>query len=182
MTQPLGSLVDDILANVVRDKKFVTENPRDWSEGKQFVKRRITETLTLCTAAAEDAYHKLKDLCESPIECLGFVALLQGFPTANAVRTKAELKTFTDWQIAIIPQMVHANYRLDFGVVRRETKSIYSLECDGKYFHRDKNRDIDRTVNLWKSGVLVHRVDGSALCRSPSVAIEPFVRKVMSNG
>lgn len=182
MTQAIGSLIGNVLAGIVRDKEFVTDNPRDWSEGKQFIKRRITETLTLCSAAAEDAYHKLKDLCESPIECLGFVALLQGFPTANAVRKKGELKDLTDWQIAIIPQMIHANYRLDFGVIRRENRAIYSLECDGRYFHFDKRKDIDRTVNLWKSGVLVHRVDGSALCRNPPLAIQPFIEKVWGRG
>lgn len=181
MTQPIGSLANDILAGIVRDKKFVTDNPRDWSAGKQFVKRRITEALTNCTAAAEDSYHKLKDLCESPIECLGFVALLEGFPTAKAVRTKAELKD-VDWQIAIIPQMMHAGYRLDFGLIRRSNKAIYSLECDGKDFHRDKRKDTERTVNLWKSGVLVHRVDGSALCRNPTLAIQPFIEKVWDGG
>lgn len=180
MTQAIGDILDSVLTTIVRDKRFVADNPRDWSAGKDFIKRRIAEIMTACSFDAEQTYYKLRDLCESPIECLGFAALLQGFPSATVVRTKAELREHPDWQIAIVPQMPHKGYRLDFAVIRRDNRCIHSLECDGRQHKTSAafKADVDRTVNLWKAGVLVWRVDGSALCRNPIIAIEPFIAKV----
>lgn len=177
MTQAIGSLADSILANIVRDKKFVRDNPRDWADKGSYLKAKIAETLTLCGVKGEDTYHKLKDLCESPIECLAFAALLSRFPAANVVRKKEDLKLDPEWSSAIIPQMPHANYRLDFAIIRRDNRKIYSLECDGYDYHLTKRRDIDRAVNLWNAGVLVHRLSGSALYRNPGEAIDPLVRR-----
>jgi very-short-patch-repair endonuclease len=183
MTQTVGSLVDNILANVVQAKKFATNTPRDRSTGKQRIQGRISEALMSCSATQEDTYHRLKDCCESPIECLAFVALLCHFPTAHAVRKRRALREIPEWRIAIVPQMWHAGYRLDFAVIRRDIRATFALECDGRKFHRhNSKRDNDRTVDLWKSGVLVCRADGSALYRNPIAAIEPFVWKVRSNG
>lgn len=179
MSNHIGMVIDEILANIVRDRKFIRDNPRDWDVKNKFIMRAISETLSLCGSEAENTYYRLKDLCESPIECLGFAALLRAFPSAKVVRDKAELKN-SEWSIGIVPQMKFCGYRLDFGVLCRDNKAAYSLECDGRRFHFGlaMKEDIERTADLWKRGIIVHRVTGAALCRNPVLAIEPFVRKV----
>jgi very-short-patch-repair endonuclease len=123
----------------------------------------------------------ISELCESPIEKVALSALVALMPWRTAVVTSKKMLKGGNWEYAIIPQMPCHGYRLDFGVLNRKRRMVFALECDGKAFHdgtSNQLRDNQRSVNLWKQGVLVRRVRGSALVRNPIEALRPFVDEI----
>jgi len=67
-------------------------------------------------------------------------------------------------QIPIYPQYPIGKYFADFanpnlGIV---------IECDGKEFHQDKEKDFKRDTELFKLGYIVYRVSGSDCMKLPS--------------
>lgn len=62
------------------------------------------------------------------------------------------------------PQYPVQNYFLDFG----NPFTKIAIECDGKEFHKDKQRDKIRDKNLYKDGWIVYRISGSDCFRTPT--------------
>lgn len=153
----------------------------DWSRGSKHVRRAVIMAFEQATDEAEMAFLRLRKKCESPIECVGLAAVLALFPDATAMESKGGLKS-AGWRRAIIPQMWYHRRRLDVAIVDRATKTVFSLECDGKDYHWNRSADSERDVELWGWGCLCFHVSGSALCRDPIAAVAPLKQKVIEHG
>jgi REase_MTES_1575 len=162
----------------------------DWSFNSDLIRRRVGVLCDQMSATNEEAFYRfvgrtetpIKGRMESPIERIALAALLVLLPQADIVEAARSLKDRDDWLFAIVPQMRIAPWRIDFGVLNRATSQAFALECDGREFHRQSAvaaiQEIDRTVDLWERGIIVHRVSGAELFRDPLLALEAFVRKV----
>jgi hypothetical protein len=136
----------------------------------------ISGVLSFCHDR-RSVYFEHRHLCESPIECMAFAALLALLPTASVAEKPSLL--CGDWCIGIIPQMQRFGYRLDFGVIVRASRRIFGLECDGRRYHTDRHHDCVRSSELWQKGIIVDRVTGSSLFRDAIEAVTPFARRVL---
>lgn len=114
---------------------------------------------------------KVIDLCESPIEQVTLYQLA-GHNFGNSdhparcrvLRARGEIGYYPD-RIHLIPQVSFGQYRVDFLLDIGGTYLI-AIECDGKEFHTDKERDARRDKELLdKHNVRVLRAPGSAIWR-----------------
>jgi hypothetical protein len=108
-------------------------------------------------------------LCESPIEQVALYQLA-GFnfgndewPLRARILTKrGEVDHYPDL-IHAIPQVKFGRYRVDI-LIDAGKKKLFAIECDGKDFHQDPEKDCARDAELKRDhGVRVYRVTGSAI-------------------
>lgn len=112
------------------------------------------------------------DLCESPIEQVALYQLA-GHNFGNAeyparcriLRTRGEIGYYPD-RIHLIPQVVFGPYRVDL-LLDIGGSYLIAIECDGKAFHMDKERDSRRDKVLRDTfGVRVLRAPGGDIWRN----------------
>lgn len=128
-------------------------------------------------------YAKAERLCDSPIERNLLAALLTGCWAFNrsVVPLVHDDKDYNspmpDGEVVIIPQFQLGRYRLDFAVrvVKDGGYHLICLECDGKDYHEDWERDERRDDYLRAFGVPVMRYSGSTLHQSPIATADTLI-------
>lgn len=78
------------------------------------------------------------------------------FQTWQAIRTYG--------QIPLYPQYPVGKYFTDFA----NPNLGVAIECDGKEFHQDKEKDLKRDEDLFSMGYVVYRISGSDCFKTPS--------------
>ncbi len=114
-------------------------------------------------------------LCESPIEaellpwlvCEDYNPLMT-CPARVHLFGYGELMP-PEGDIIIVPQFPILRYRLDFALIATCAKGtkIVAVECDGKEFHKDRDKDIRRNSYLRKFGIQTVRATGAEIMREP---------------
>jgi len=136
------------------------------------------DMLDLCTEEKRQTFVKHSASCESPIERIALAALLANY-ACLVVSAGDPIPKPESWEIVAIPQARVTPYRLDFALIG-EQRRIYALECDGREFHLDHNRDNKRALALARQGIYVLRISGTALYRDPINSLRPLVDIVRS--
>jgi hypothetical protein len=113
-------------------------------------------------------------LCESPIEedllpwlvCEDYGPALMTCPAR--VHSSTELMP-PDGDVFIVPQFSFGKYRMDFAVIAKCAKGvkIVAVECDGKEFHKDRDKDRRRNSYLRMFGIETVRAWGGEIKRRP---------------
>lgn len=135
-----------------------------------------TDMFNLCTPEKQRVFLQYSELCQSPIERIALAAILAA-SACIVVGPDDKIPPREKWEIIAVPQAKVPPYRVDFALLG-EAPMIYALECDGKEFHKDFAADNKRSLILAQSGVIVHRVRGSALYRNPINAVQPLLDMV----
>ncbi|MCI0699374.1 hypothetical protein L0337_46145 [candidate division KSB1 bacterium] len=133
----------------------------------------------------DSAYHGVvfenfeiaKPLCESPIERRILPWLIcqpPSFRYVARVLLQDQISQLRPSQMALVPQYRASRYRLDFAFVRIINGSLLAVgvECDGKEFHKDEERDANRDAAiLAESGVInLCRISGRLIFRDAEKA------------
>lgn len=130
-------------------------------------------------AFAWEQLEKGLTLCESPIECETFAALMNGdywgFGTVPPLVHDAKNdKEFPKGDLVIVPQFAFARYRVDFALIATRGKHhrcIVAVECDGGEFHRDYAKDMLRDLYLDSWGITTYRLKGRDINFDPVRAV-----------
>lgn len=138
------------------------------------------------SASLHANYMKGMDLCESPIERNLLAALItggwarcEGHPVVHSAKDYAE--AFPRCAIVLVPQMAVLRYRVDIGVVAQRYDggiTLFGIECDGKQFHQDAEKDHSRDVYLHAVGVRVMRASGKLLNVAPIEAADQIINAI----
>lgn len=132
-------------------------------------------------------YDRGQKLCESPIERNLLAALVTGdWPMCRQVlpavhNAKNYDEAFPLNEVVIIPQMTILRFRSDIGLVvgpMNRRPVIVGLECDGKEFHQDGERDRQRDSYFRALGVPVIRISGAALNIEPIAVADGIIETV----
>jgi hypothetical protein len=135
----------------------------------------------------EEQMRKGEALCESPIERNILAALLTGaWPTCltghpvvhNAKNYSEELPRCA---VVIVPQMALLRYRLDIGILAiaaNGAPTMFGVECDGKQFHQDYEKDRQRDAYFAGLGVNVTRVSGRIANEAPIAVGDAIINKI----
>jgi very-short-patch-repair endonuclease len=118
--------------------------------------------------------------CESPIERRLLPALVFAnygaqfltFP-AQLHFPKKDIEPPTG-DIVVIPQFAFIRYRLDFAIVARASSksAIFAIECDGKDYHSDADKDRQRDSYLNGFEIEVFRLKGSDIYADANAAAQ----------
>lgn len=127
------------------------------------------EMRSLAIREIDEAIH----LCESQIEQValhqlaGFNFGNEEWPSRARILTRrGEIDHYPD-MIHVIPQVKFGRYRVDILVDAGGSK-LFAIECDGKEFHQNPEKDRARDSDLSRdSRVKVFRVSGSAIYSGP---------------
>lgn len=134
--------------------------------------------------AVRAVYDKAQKLCESPIERNLLAALITGcWPFSQSVvplvhNAKDHNEPFPKSDVVIVPQLALFRYRLDFGIVveKAGAKRIVCIECDGKEFHQDREREYARDAYLYDAlGIPVLHYSGTTLYRRPLATADAII-------
>lgn len=133
-------------------------------------------------AAARERFERGLTLCDSPIECMTFAALMTAdwwtfgsiVPMVHDARRG---RRFPDGDLVVVPQLAFSRVRMDFALVAQLSGSrqkIVAVECDGQQFH-DPVVDAKRDEYLLSWGIKTFRVRGSDISRDVAQALQPAV-------
>lgn len=151
---------------------------------------RVTDTFAItdeARASIDAEFAKGEALCESPIERNLLAALITGdWPACRALHpavhdAKNYDEPFPRCEVVIVPQMMMLRYRLDLGLVvgRLDAKPLLiGIECDGKQFHQDAQKDRERDAYFFALGVRVIRIGGAALNQHPIAIADALIDQV----
>lgn len=120
-------------------------------------------------ASLKAEFEKGQQLCESPIERNMLAALLTGdwpmcrspHPAVHAAKNYDE--PFPDNEVVIVPQMALLRFRIDLGLVVKlpgGAPRMLGIECDGKQFHQDVERDRQRYAYFNALGIRMFSISG----------------------
>lgn len=70
--------------------------------------------------------------------------------------------------VVMYPQHPVGNYFVDFG----HPLARIAIECDGKQFHQDKEKDVARQREIEAKGWRVYRISGSMCMRQPKASLD----------
>jgi hypothetical protein len=135
-------------------------------------------------SSLEAEFERGQRLCESPIERNMLAALVTGdwpvcrslFPAIHNAKDFSE--AFPRNEVVIVPQMALLRFRLDLGLVvgRMDRRPlIVGIECDGKDFHQDGQKDRERDAYFSAIGVRVIRLSGRALNFEPIAVADAII-------
>lgn len=125
---------------------------------------------------AEEQYHSVEGLCDSPIEraILPWLIYEQygcGPQVARCYNWRDSIPPIHDSAVIIIPQFAILRFRVDFMIIAKLGNSqrsvMVALECDGFQYHNTP-RDIQRDGHMAMMGIHTVRADGTEIRRYPS--------------
>ena len=126
------------------------------------------------------AIEQLEEVCESPIEVMLGSALLLGGMLADGPGKagvpfiqlqKADALDRSSCVVAVVPQYLWKNYRIDFALFADRVSQPVFIECDGHDFHErtkeQASRDRTKDRAIQEAGLTVLRFTGSEIYRDP---------------
>jgi len=116
--------------------------------------------------------------CESPIEKLLLPWILcqeySFFQHIPDVLLPGDLQYLSQYSVALVPQLPIGKYRVDFALASRRGGIVrfVVIECDGKQYHEDVYRDIDRDSLLLSNKQVLDIVplSGKEIWKDPRAA------------
>lgn len=143
------------------------------------------EQMLAMEEVARAQFAKGSALCESPIERTMLGSLItchwKGFdtmpPLVHDVRGDENLP---EADLIIVPQLMFARFRLDFGLVAEigGVKRIVAIECDGEQFHRNARKEWQRVSYLRSWGIPVFKFTGKEIHRSSMGAADKVAHAI----
>lgn len=125
------------------------------------------------TAIGIAACRRLATACESPIEATMCGPLIfadyVGFEAAPALACLSTDGRAPPSDVYVIPQFAFVRCRADFAVVGvcGPNRKFVLLECDGKEFHQDRQKDDARDAFFESHGIDVVRATGAEIYDEP---------------
>lgn len=189
---PLANMahISDVLASSLHEITHANDTPGDFvkshpGKGHSTIKYGMPrllgraealgitgEALETIEGLAISEFEKGSKLCESPIERSMLAALITGdwgdigaLPPRVHDAGRAASEMLPKSPVVIVPQLAFVRFRLDFGlvIVKDRRLQMVAVECDGKEFHQDANKEAMRVAYLNSWNIPVFKFTGSDL-------------------